>query len=223
MSFFPVILIAALLATASDRSAEISAAAIAHYDSLLAGKAVSWQIDVKRCPTVFGGEIQIVRVEDSERAIPRGTRLCWVAAKVDGRERRIPVTLIVKPMEWLPVAAREITPRETVGDSLVHWSLMESTTLGAAALPESAAIGKTRARARIPAGEIITASRLEPLPELRIGDQVTLIGGKGLVEVRAAGKALEDGQLGERITVLNIASNRRLRGTVRAGGLVYVE
>ena len=222
MTLSALLLTAWLLAAVPDHSAEFSAAAVAHYDSLLTGRAVSWQVEVKRCPAVYGSAVEILRVEEG-RGIPRGTRLCWVAAMVDGRERRVPVTLMVRPVEWLPVARRDIAARESVGDSLVSWQMRESAKLGAARTPERGAIGNLRARVRIAAGEVLTMSRLEPIPEVTIGGAVTLVHSRGAMEIRMAGRALEDGYPGERILVVNTASSRRLRGTVGVGGLVYVE
>jgi len=218
------LLILTALISVTDRNGEIQSAVEAHYSSILAGKVVGYEISLKRCPQVKGSRFFIEGVRgDEDTPIPRGARLCWVDATVDGRTKTIPVTVKIETVERLPVAKCDIPPRTTLNDSLVEWRVMASDKLGAARFPTVDRIRGFWTKVRIPCGSIITMPRLAPIPAVAIGEGVTLVVRNGLVEVRTSGYALEDGQMGQMIKVMTTSSRKKLKGIIEAAGLVAVE
>lgn len=78
-----------------------------------------------------------------------------------------------------------------------------------------------------PAWSVYVPVRLsKPAPAqarlIRRGELVTLLSRGGAIEVRAQGKALGDGALGDSIQVQNSSSGRVVGGVVRAAGQVEV-
>lgn len=71
-------------------------------------------------------------------------------------------------------------------------------------------------------GQVLTRSLLERPRLVRRGDHVVLRSGARGIQVQVKGEALEDGALGERISVLNLRSERVIEGTVEATGSVVV-
>ncbi len=83
------------------------------------------------------------------------------------------------------------------------------------------AYGQVATRAIGP-GQIVSQRLLRRPRLVRRGDQVVLSIGTRSVTVRAKGEALQDGAAGERITVLNLSSDRIIQGVVSATGEVVV-
>lgn len=86
--------------------------------------------------------------------------------------------------------------------------------------PDQAA-GKVLKRP-VPDGHALTPDALESAFAIRRGQQVTLLGRAGAVEVRSSGKALADAVSGERIRVENAGSRRVIEGVARADSVVEV-
>jgi len=71
-------------------------------------------------------------------------------------------------------------------------------------------------------GQAITPSSLVVRKSVRRGEQITILSEVGPIEVRSQGKALRDGNPGDLIPVMNLASKKKLEARVVASGLVLV-
>lgn len=197
----------------------------AHYDSLLTGKAETWQIEIKRLPELRCGEFRVERVweRESDTTVPRGSRLCWVEALVDGKPRSLPVNLSVEPVELVPTAKLDLPARSPLDAGDIVWKSLPTEEFGAALFPRPEQIANLWTRTSIPAGTVLTMKRLDAKPEVVAGDEVTLVSNFGNVEVRAAGKSLENGLIGDCITAVNRQSGQRIKGLVKADKTVVVK
>ena len=72
------------------------------------------------------------------------------------------------------------------------------------------------------AGTVLTAEALLPDYIIRQGQQVTLVAAASGIEVRAIGKALEDGREGARVRAQNLASLRVVQGVVSPAGVIEI-
>ena len=220
--FFLILM--ATLVSATDRSHEIQSYVKAYYDSLLTGKVVSYEITMKRCPRVSTDRFRIIGIHGDENdTIPRGTRLCWVDVSANGKVKTIPVTLMIKTVERLPIARCDIPPRTALSDSLIEWRVMALDNLGAARILTEHEIDGLWTKVRITAGSVLTMPRLAPVPSVEIGEELTLVVRNGLVEVKTRGRALEDGYTGQIISVMIKENKKKLKGMVKADGKVVVE
>lgn len=71
-------------------------------------------------------------------------------------------------------------------------------------------------------GAPLSPKQLRRPPAVKRGNQVTILGRAGGVEVRMSGTALSDGATGQRIKVRNSSSSRQVEGTVVAVNTVEV-
>ena len=80
-------------------------------------------------------------------------------------------------------------------------------------------------RVKSPIGElqVVYASSLEPLPEVRKGDTVTLVFEGSRIRLSTTAKALADGGRGETILVRNMQSGREVLARVRNADTVSVQ
>ncbi len=77
-------------------------------------------------------------------------------------------------------------------------------------------------RLPLPAGAVLTGDLLERDFIVKQGEQVMLLASASGIEVRAAGKALENGREGARIRVQNLASLKVVEGVVDASRVIHV-
>ncbi|MCF7809413.1 flagellar basal body P-ring formation chaperone FlgA [bacterium] len=220
-----LILLTSITAIAeSDRAGEIQLAVGEYYASFLNGKVCSWEIEFKRCPEISAADFEIVglRGEDGY-SIPRGARLCWLDAVIDGKEKSLPVTLNVKTREMVPIAMYDIPSRTELIDSLIVWKSVLTEQIGATELPDPENLYQYWTKVSIPLGCVITMPRLEPVPIIKVGQELPLVTRIGVVEIKTKAKALEDAGVGESITVINTVNGKRLKGIVEQNGIVRVE
>jgi len=74
--------------------------------------------------------------------------------------------------------------------------------------PEKTALLRKRAAKIITEGEIFTSQIVEDIPVVRRGDLVTVIVETPTLRITAQGKALGEGRVGERISILNLNSKK---------------
>jgi flagella basal body P-ring formation protein FlgA len=82
-------------------------------------------------------------------------------------------------------------------------------------------IGK-RAIRTIQAGQEIISGMIENPPPVKKGDRVIISAENSEMKITAAGEALQDGQTGDQVEVLNVQSGRKIFATVRGSGIVEV-
>jgi flagella basal body P-ring formation protein FlgA len=86
-------------------------------------------------------------------------------------------------------------------------------------LPE---VAGSRSKTRINKGEYLLKKDVELTPKVLIGSEVPItVQLKGVI-VRATGKVLTDGHVGERVKVVNQASKKTLVGVVTESGEIAV-
>ena len=83
-------------------------------------------------------------------------------------------------------------------------------------------VAGSRSKTRVKPGEFLLKRNVESTPKVLIGSEVPItVQLKGVV-VRATGKALTDGHVGERVKVVNKASKKTLVGVVTESGEIAV-
>lgn len=213
-----------LAAVAQTTEARIAEAVRGYYDSLLTGRVVKWEMSIRRLnPPPEGWAPAGVRGEERGQ-VPRGARLCWVkVVGPDGGERELPVTIDIKTIESVPVAAAAIPPRTALNDRWVAWREIDAAPLGAAEYPARDELKGLWSKVTIPAGAVITRAKAVPMPAVVIGSEIRLISECGNVTVQTVGKALEDGVIGEKVRVMNAISGKQLKGVVTGQDMVKIQ
>lgn len=120
------------------------------------------------------------------------------------------------------VATRDISRGETLAPSDVGFTLLNSTKLLRGYLDKNQqAIGK-KARRNIKRNTPLIATMLSTPKAVKRGSQITLLSRIGAIVVRAKGKAMGDGGIGDPIEVLNPRSKRRIQGYILSPGVVEI-
>jgi flagellar basal body P-ring formation protein FlgA len=122
------------------------------------------------------------------------------------------------PADEVLTAVRTIRPGEIVGAA--DLSTTRSDVPGALALPEQA-VGLAARRMLVPGRPIMPGDVAAPLLVKRNG-HVAVVYQSGALTIRAEGRALSDGALGDEVRVMNLASRQTIVGTVAADGTIDV-
>ena len=166
----------------------------------------------------------LMKLEASAK--PRGTTLVHLSLGEGGEVvRRIPLSIRVMPFAWVPVIREGLKRNQVLESSDLAWERREVTSVRGE-WPEQAGElppDKYRLRRTLRAGDILTWSDIEKLPEVLRGSTVTIVSAKGTVEVTLPGKALEDGSKGDLIRVENTQYRRILEARVSGEGVVTLQ
>jgi len=120
------------------------------------------------------------------------------------------------------VLARALTLGAVLTRDDVRREVRDVSSLHATYLSDPARAVGLRLRRRAAAGALLRVSWLVAPRIVRQGQRVILLAKSGGIEIRASGKALGNGALGQRIAVRNLRSKRMVEGVVTARGTVTV-
>lgn len=109
----------------------------------------------------------------------------------------------------------------TNSDYQVEKRLLTDAPAGALSDPASAA-GQVLLRA-LPAGAVLTEATVKAALAVKRGQAVTLSLSSGPVAIEVAGVAMQNGAIGDRVTVRNTNSKRLVEGVVKAPNVVGVD
>lgn len=129
----------------------------------------------------------------------------------------------IDPLVNIPVAARTVEKGSIIHDGDIETMLIKaSMAKGDIALSRPTIVGQV-ARRNILSGKPFKVSDLDSPISVTRGDKVLLIYKTGILELSAQGRALQDGRIGERVNVINTASNKSLQGTVISSGQIMID
>jgi flagella basal body P-ring formation protein FlgA len=160
------------------------------------------------------------------------------AALVSGAELRartaIRVSCAIAPVwsVYVPVVLESDVPVLVLRESAARGARLSAqqvvpetrtvSGLAGAYFTDTSALARHTLTRSLPAGTVLTVDALVPDYIVRQGQQVTLVAAASGIEVRAPGKALEDGRAGARVRVQNLASLKVVQGVVDASGTIDV-
>ncbi|MCC6446101.1 MAG: flagellar basal body P-ring formation protein FlgA [Armatimonadetes bacterium] len=157
------------------------------------------------------------------RLRPGGTAAVPVEVSLNGKlYKSVPVTVRVKVMGDVMVAARELSRHQKIQAGDIRFERREITSLTATPLKEEDVIGK-QVKMSVPAGKAIAPESVEDKPAVSKGDKVTVQVVVGSIRATLTGIARSSAQVGQAIRVQNPDSKKELTGKVIDKGLVEVE
>ncbi len=136
--------------------------------------------------------------------------------------KKVCVTLNLKVYLDVIIAKKDIKSGEIFSPDLISIENREITQLNRDALTSMEQIKDMVALTGIKRGTIITEKLIDSPVIIRQGEQVYIIAKSGSMEVRAIGKARQNGRLGDTIFVVNIDSGKIVQGTVIEPGTVLI-
>lgn len=141
----------------------------------------------------------------------------------DHTEISVTATARVRIFDIAAVAARRIGRHEVLAADDIRLERREVTQLRDGYFTYPAELAGKRVRRVIAAGYLLQTSDVERVPVVERGSGVTVSVVIGSVIVTSKAKALEDGELGELISVQEITTGKRLTGVVAGERLVILD
>jgi len=120
------------------------------------------------------------------------------------------------------VLKRSLAGQTTIGSGDIEWVTREGNAAGYGAFDQLESVIGLQTRRALPAGRILGPADVMRPVAIRRGDQVAIEVQTAAVTIRMRGEALADGGVGQRISVRNVSSGKRLEAIVRSEGTVEV-
>lgn len=163
-----------------------------------------------------------LEVELTSDLQPGRNSLRFAVRSLDGRTtRRITGTVFLDVWQTVPCASRPLNRNNPLGPDDIAFQrknlayLREQVWDGVG--------GPWQISSPVGMDQVIYASALKPLPAVRNGDQVLLVYEGELVRLQVQVQAIQDGAIGETITVRNLQNNSEILARVRDNQTVVVQ
>ncbi|MCP3671670.1 MAG: flagellar basal body P-ring formation protein FlgA [Gammaproteobacteria bacterium] len=132
----------------------------------------------------------------------------------------VPVT--VKIMTQVVVARGNLARGAIIGEGDIGLEQRDISRLHRGYLENTTAVLGKKLRQRIRQHQVITSSQLDTPHAIKRNNKVTILASSKSLKIRVAGKALQNGSIGELIRVRNESSKKELDARVIAPGIVEV-
>ncbi len=143
---------------------------------------------------------------------------------VDGEvQRTVFARANIAAYETVVVAAQPIARGDFISESNARLEKRELSALDPGAFFSMHDVTGLIAKTTIQPGQALTARRLEMPTLVERNQLVTVETHVGKLIIRGQAKALSDGAAGQMILLLNVASDQKLSGIVRADGVVEIQ
>jgi len=120
------------------------------------------------------------------------------------------------------ISARALQRGEILGSADLQMQEMELSAIRQTALRSADEAAGMQTRRTVPAGTAMTAEMLTPAILVERGDSVTITAERGGISIRQQGVAMQNGEMGGRISVRNTSSDRVVQAVVIGNGQVSV-
>lgn len=151
-------------------------------------------------------------------------RMCvWIDASVNGAPAgSLPLWFAVSAYRPAAVAALDVPRHDVLEAGNVRVEEHDVAGLASDPLTLDFASDKLRARYPLSPGRVILASDVEPKPSVHRHQEIQVQVRSGGVTIETSGIAMEEGQVGDRVSVRNPDSRKTYRAQVVAEGVVMV-
>lgn len=125
-------------------------------------------------------------------------------------------------MVSVPVLKQPVQKGETItADNLTTQDIPAAQAYASTITDAATLVGQQAVRP-LPAATPLNRLHLRVAPAITRNQAVTMVYRRGGIELSGSGQALEDGQIGQTIRIVNPATRATLMGTVAQGGTVEV-
>ncbi|WP_415718513.1 flagellar basal body P-ring formation chaperone FlgA [Maridesulfovibrio sp.] len=170
----------------------------------------------------FKDSMDSLRVQIPRALEPGNNSFKMMVVSVDGRVlRQLAGTVFVD--QWVPVPCpvRPINRKEVITPDLITWKSKNMAHMGSNIWDGKG--GPWRVKVPVGTGQPILLSSIEPAPVIARGDKVTLMFRSKHLKLTVPVESLEDGGIGQTVTVRNLQSKRKVIATVVDGQTVQVK
>jgi len=124
------------------------------------------------------------------------------------------VRLRIKKFAEVLVATDKIQRHQLLGEQQFELKRTEVTSLREQPVVSFAELTGYRAKRNLRLGSILTTGALEPVPDIDVGGEVTIVFSDAWGTITVPGQVLETGRIGDRVRVKNCASGKIILATV---------
>jgi flagella basal body P-ring formation protein FlgA len=132
------------------------------------------------------------------------------------------VPVRVKVLKPVVVAARGLESKQVITKDDIKLEQQDIARLRRGYVENVDSVVGQQLKYAVAVGSVINPNSLLEQKVIHRGEQIMLVAKLGKMEVRMAGKALTDGEHGERVRVKNVSSQRVVEGIVAGPGIVRV-
>ncbi len=132
------------------------------------------------------------------------------------------VSVMVRRYEDLLVPVRRIKRHEMLNPDMFTTKRTDVTSITEKLMTDVEDTRDCRAKQNLTEDRYFSSRRIEVIPDVENGKQITIIGTSPLMEIKTRGIALQQGYVGESIKVKNLDSKKIIYGTITAPGVVEV-
>jgi len=140
----------------------------------------------------------------------------------DGTHKRAQIRLRIHKYAQVMVTRGPIKRHEVITQNNVTMKKMEVTSLQEQPLDSLDGNSAFRARRNLARGKIITRSAIEPVPDIDVGREVSIVFDNGPCVITAPGRALQSGRIGDRVKIKNTATGKVIYARVQSSRIVSV-
>lgn len=170
----------------------------------------------------FKDSMDGLRVEIPRALKPGNNSFKMQVVSIDGRVlRQLAGTVFVDLWAPVPCPVRPINRKEVITPDLITWKSKNMAHMGNKVWDGKG--GPWRVRIPVGTGQPIMMSSIEPAPVIARGDKVNLIFRSKHLKLTVPVESLEDGGVGQTITVRNLQSKRKVVATVVNAQTVQVK
>ncbi|WP_320169050.1 flagellar basal body P-ring formation chaperone FlgA [Maridesulfovibrio sp.] len=161
----------------------------------------------------FGDAMDSLRVTLPRALEPGSNSFRMEVVSVDGQVlRQLSGSVFVDLWKPVPCPVRPLNRKEIVTPDLITWKNKNMAYLGNRAWDGKG--GPWRIKIPVGTGQPIMRSSIEPAPIVARGDKLSLVYKSTHLKLSVPVEALEDGGVGQTITVRNLQSQRKISATV---------
>jgi len=132
------------------------------------------------------------------------------------------VSLDVRIFADLLVPLENIKRHDILDQAMFEYKRFDITSQTTQYLDSPKLLKSRRATQNLKAGRKVPIRRIESIPDIKRDERITIITGGELFQIKASGKALQSGSIGDQIKVKNTDSNKILTGTIAGPGVVEI-
>ncbi|WP_027720969.1 flagellar basal body P-ring formation chaperone FlgA [Maridesulfovibrio zosterae] len=170
----------------------------------------------------FKDSMDGLRVKIPRALTPGSNSFRMEVVSIDGQVlRQLSGSVFVDVWKPVPCPVRPLNRKELLTPDLITWKSKNMAHLGDRVWDGKG--GPWRIKIPIGTGQPIMNTSIEPAPVISRGDKVTLVFKSKHLKLTVPVESLEDGGVGQNITVRNLQSKRKIVGTVINAQTVQVK
>jgi flagella basal body P-ring formation protein FlgA len=139
---------------------------------------------------------------------PLGVYSVLVSIEHDGAIKTGEVRLNIRKFADVLVAKGSIERHDRPSQNNFTRQRMDVTSLYEQPVESFEKVARLRMRRNLGKGQILTANALEPVPDIEVGREVSIVCSNGLYTISAAGQCMQAGSVGDYVRIRNKASGK---------------